>query len=296
MAQLRDSLVDGNLEVTGDVVLQTKNDIEKEIISTYLGDGIIPDDMDSEWSDCYTKYEVTEDGYFVLSDKQTTTDTSPTYSYITGQTENATSIYMRTIDTVDDSENIKYSILTIEDILIFNDSSSIRAVHPDTGETNRLIYMSKNGNTVVGYDGYNNENGNSHIYGNDVYHYIASAGRQHFRPYYRAGDVIDFTGNKAVRTVGYLTNSNQNVVFTICLPKPIIGSPAVTVVSGQGFVLRQGNSYTHGSAASTFVTPTSYSAVLNPSGIVVTAVFDVTTNSTNNDSIGIYWDGTVTLS
>lgn len=182
------------------------------------------------------------------------------------------------------------------DIVLKTTEKALRGIHPDTGETSRLIYMSGNGNTVVGYDGYNNENGNSHIYGNDVYHYIASAGKVNYRPYYRAGDVIDFTGSKAVRTAGYLTNSNQNVVFTICLPKPIIGSPTVTVESGQGFVLRQGNSYTHGSAASTFVTPTSYSAALNPSGIVVTAVFDVTTNSTNNDSIGIYWDGTVTLS
>lgn len=182
------------------------------------------------------------------------------------------------------------------DIVLKTVNEGVQGVHPETGETHRLVYMSEYGNTVVGYDGYVNENGNSHIYGNDVYHYIASAGKVNYRPYYRAGDTIDFTGNKAVRTAGYLTNSNQNVVFTICLPKPIIGSPTVTVVSGQGFVLRQGNSYTHGSAASTFVTPTSYSAVLNPSGIVVTAVFDVTTNSTNNDSIGIYWDGTVTLS
>lgn len=181
-------------------------------------------------------------------------------------------------------------------IILRTTDNGIQTVHPDTGENTTILDMSQYGNTIVGYDGYANENGNSHIYGNDVVHYVASAGKVNFRPYYRAGDIIDFTGNKAIRTAGYLTSSNQNVVFTICLPRPIIGSPTVTVGSGQGFVLRQGNSYTHGSAASTFVTPTSYSAVLNPSGIVVTAVFDVTTNSTNNDAIGIYWDGTVTLS
>lgn len=182
------------------------------------------------------------------------------------------------------------------DVILKTNDKSILSIHPETGETSNMLHLSQNGNTVVGLGGYNNQNGNSHIYGNDIAHYIASAGNVGYRPYYRAGDIIDFTGNKAVRTAGYLTNSNKNVVFTIYLPKPIIGSPTVTVESGQGFVLRQGNNYTHGSAASTFVTPTSYSAVLNPSGIVVTAVFDVTTNSTNNDSIGIYWDGTVTLS
>lgn len=182
------------------------------------------------------------------------------------------------------------------DVILKTIDNGIQAIHPDTGEAATILDMSQYGNTIVGYDGYANENGNSHIYGNDVVHYVASAGKVNFRPYYRAGDVIDFTGNKAIRTAGYLTSSNENVVFTICLPKPIIGSPTVTVESGQGFVLRQGNSYTHGSAASTFVKPTSYSAVLNPSGIVVTAIFDVTTNSTNNDAIGIYWDGTITLS
>lgn len=182
------------------------------------------------------------------------------------------------------------------DIILKTIDNGIRAIHPDTGEAATILDMSQYGNTIVGYDGYANENGNTHIYGNDVAHYVASAGRVNFRPYYRAGDVIDFTGNKAIRTAGYVTNANKNVVFTVCLPKPIIGSPTVTVASGQGFVLRQDGNYTHGSAASTFVKPTSYSAVLNPSGIVVTAVFDVTTSSVNNDSTGIYWDGTITLS
>lgn len=182
------------------------------------------------------------------------------------------------------------------DIVLKTTNKGVQGIHPETGETAMMLDMSQYGNTIVGYDGYENENGNTHLYGNDVVHYVASAGKVNFRPYYRAGDSIDFTGNKAIRTAGYLTSSNQNVMFTICLPKPIIGSPTVTVESGQGFILRQGNSYTHGSAASTYVKPTSYSTALNPSGIVVTAIFDTTTNSTNNDTIGIFWDGTITLS
>ena len=182
------------------------------------------------------------------------------------------------------------------DVVFKTTDKSILGIHPESGEASNMLHLSQNGNTVVGLGGYNNQNGNSHIYGNDVAHYIASAGNVSYRPYYRAGDVIDFTGNKAIRTAGYVTNAGKNVVFTVCLPKPIIGSPTVTVASGQGFVLRQDGNYTHGSAASTFVKPTSYSAVLNPNGIVVTAVFDVTTSSVNNDSTGIYWDGTITLS
>lgn len=171
----------------------------------------------------------------------------------------------------------------------------IYGVHPETGEVSSIISLNSSGNTLVGYGGYTNKNGNSHICGNDIVHFVASADIN-YRPYYRGGDVINFTGNNAVRTAGYVTNSGKNIVFTINTAKPIIGSPNVTVSGGQGFVLRQGGNYTHGSAASTFVKPTSYSVVLNDSGFVVTAVFDVTTNVVNNDATGIYWDGQITLS
>ena len=175
--------------------------------------------------------------------------------------------------------------------------NGIQSVHPETGETSRLIYMSQYGNTVIGYDGFVNQNGNTNIYGKDITNHIASAGDVSFRPYYRAGDVLNFAGDSlAVRTSGYVTNAGKNVVFTIPVSKPVIGSPSITITSGKGFVFRQAGNYTHGSAASTFVKPTSYSVVLNSSGFVVTAIFDVTTNVTNNDSIGIYWDGTITLS
>lgn len=182
------------------------------------------------------------------------------------------------------------------DVILKTVNEGVQGIHPETGEANRLIYMSEFGNTVVGYDGYNNEDGNSHIYGNDISHYVASAGKVNYRPYYRAGDVINFTGNESVRTAGYVTSEGKNVVFTIPVSKPVIGSPSVTATSGKGFVLRQNSKYTHGSASSTFVTPTSYSVILNSMGFVVTAVFDVTTNVINNDAIGIYWDGTITLS
>lgn len=175
-------------------------------------------------------------------------------------------------------------------------NNSINGIHPETGAISNIIGMNGYGNTIVGYDGYVNKNGNTHVYGNDVAHYIASA-NANFRPYYRAGDVLNFTGDSfAVRTAGYVTNAGKNIVFTIPVSKPVIGSPSITVTSGKGFVFRQDGNYTHGSAASTFVKPTSYSVVLNNSGFVITAIFDITTNVVNNDAIGIYWDGTITLS
>ena len=182
------------------------------------------------------------------------------------------------------------------DISLKIGEKGLRGVHPTTGELNRLIHMSNYGNVVVGYDSYVNQDGNTHIYGDDIVHFVASAGNSNYRPYYRAGDIIDFTGNAAIRTAGYVTNAGKNVVFTIPITKPVVGAPSIIVESGKGFVFRQGGKYTHGSAASTFVKPTSYSVLLNDSGFVITAVFDVTTDATNNDSTGIYWDGTITLS
>ena len=178
------------------------------------------------------------------------------------------------------------------DIVLKTNNKGINGIHPETGKTSKMVHMSDLGNTIIGYDGYKNQNGNSHIYGNDVAHYIGSA-NANFRPYYRAGDAINFK----VRASGYVTNSGKNVVFTIPITKPVIGSPSAIASSGSGFVLRQNNTYTHGSASSTYVKPTSYTVESNyNSGFIVTAVFDVTTNVINNNPIGIYWDGTITLS
>lgn len=119
-----------------------------------------------------------------------------------------------------------------------------------------------------------------------------------FRPYYKKGDTITFD---RLATAGFLTNANKNVYFTVPLDKPIIGSPTVTAASNKGFIFRQrnsseGGSYTHGSSASAYVTPTSYTAQIKGSWICITAVFSTTTNSVNNTPIGIDWSGKITFS
>ena len=183
------------------------------------------------------------------------------------------------------------------DISLKTNSKSIKSIHPNTGVESRMLHMSEYGNTVVGYDGWVNENGNTHLYGNDVFHYIAKAD-DNFRPYYRAEDEIKFS----IRTAGYVTSSGKNVSFTVPITKPVIGSPNATATSGNGFILRQGDAYTHKSSYDstngyTYTTPTKYTVDSNyNSGFVITAEFDNAENVTNNDAIGIYWDGTITLS
>lgn len=177
--------------------------------------------------------------------------------------------------------------------IILDYGRSLSGIHPESGESSSMISMSTNGNTIVGHGGYNNQNGNCHIYGDNIIHYVASAGNIDYRPYRKAGDTI----NVSIRTAGYVTNSGKDVFFVVPSALPIIGSPTATGASAEGFCLRQGAKYTHGSSATVYVTPTSYEVdATYQSGYVVKAVFDNNTNVTNNDAIGVYWRGSITLS
>lgn len=154
--------------------------------------------------------------------------------------------------------------------------------------------LNENNNTTIGYGNYDAKTGSTNFYGHDInfgVSNIATPGT--YRPYRRRGDTMTFT----IRTSGYVTNSGKDVSFFIPLSVPMVGNPTVTITSGSGFNLRQGSKYTHGSSASVAAFPDSYEATRYMfHGIIVTAVFSDTTNVTNNDAIGIYWNGTITLS
>lgn len=149
------------------------------------------------------------------------------------------------------------------------------------------------GNTIVGYGNYAAASGNTNVYGHDVNFGVSNiADPGTFRPYRRQGDTISFT----LQTAGYVTNSGADVTFLVPFACPIIGAPTATAASTNGFVLRQDAKYTHGSAASTYVTPTSYTAKVSMfCGVFITAKFADTTNVVNNAPIGIYWSGTITF-
>ena len=154
--------------------------------------------------------------------------------------------------------------------------------------------QNSNGNTVIGYGNYDNASGSTNIYGHDVYLGVSNlATPDTYRPYIRRGDTMTLT----LRCAGYVTSSGKEVFFWIPTSVPIIGSPTATVTSGSGFILRQGDKYTHGSSGSAYVTPSSYEATPTMfNGICVKAVFSNATNVTNNDAIGIQWNGTITFS
>lgn len=177
---------------------------------------------------------------------------------------------------------------------IFENNRVLRGTNPDGTIVEALNFQNANGNTVLGYGNYDRGAGSTNIYGYDILYGISNiATPGTYKPYLRRGDSFTVT----FRGSGYVTNGMKDVSFWLPLTAPVIGSPTITAASGNGFIFRQGNSYTHGSSASVYITPTSYEVTnYYRCGLYIKAVFTDTTNVTNNDAIGIYWHGTITFS
>lgn len=169
-----------------------------------------------------------------------------------------------------------------------------KGTRPDGTLVEVINFQNANGNFVLGYGNYDNKQGSTNIYGYDVLFGISNqATPGTYRPYLRRGDSITVT----FRGSGYVTNAKKDVSFWLPLTAPVIGSPTITATSGNGFIFRQGDKYTHGSSANIHITPTSYEVInYYRCGLYIKAVFEDVTNVTNNDAIGIYWNGTITLS
>lgn len=168
---------------------------------------------------------------------------------------------------------------------------NLYGIHPTTGENHQILSLSDAGNTVLGYDGWSKQEGVTNIYGNDITNFVASASTS-YRPYRKAGETISFS----IYSAGFVTNSGKDVYFLVPMALPIIGGATCSASSGDGFVLRQNNAYTHGSGTGTWVKPDSYLVTLLWNvGFVVRARFSTTTNVVNNAPIGINWDGSITL-
>lgn len=111
------------------------------------------------------------------------------------------------------------------------------------------------------------------------------------RPYYQAGDKL--TGKW--KGGGYVTTAKKEVVFTVPLAKPIIGNPTITVAAS--LIIRQASKYTHGSASSTKVKPSSYEVERGiGDAICITCVMSDLTNAVNNDACAVAADLTITFS
>lgn len=113
--------------------------------------------------------------------------------------------------------------------------------------------------------------------------------------FYEAGDSIDFTNNNAVNVAGWV-DSKGNVIFTIPITRPVLGTPNANAVSDLGFVLRQNGVGCFGSTPESYVMPkTCYVAKSYVSGITITASFENQTNAINNSPIAVHWNGTISF-
>lgn len=153
--------------------------------------------------------------------------------------------------------------------------------------------VNENGNTTLGWGNYATRSGNTNVYGKDVHIGVSyNSINTTFRPYYRKGDsfATSYTGS------GYITSGGKALRFSVPVSKPIIGNPRVSIKSN-GFTLRQGGKYTHGSTDSSTAQPATITATLGGDGnfVMISAEFDDITNVTNNDAIGINWNGTITF-
>lgn len=111
--------------------------------------------------------------------------------------------------------------------------------------------------------------------------------------YFKSGDSIQVS----TFTSGYVTSGAASVYFILPVSKCIPEGLTVTATTVNGFILRQNGNYTHGSSSSAKAIPKEYSAwYIGTNAIQIKATFDNATNATNNDTIGIVWEGAITFS
>lgn len=176
------------------------------------------------------------------------------------------------------------------------ESRSINGIHPTTNEEQKVLELNKNGNTVLGWGGYENQNGNTNVYGLDVHLGVASTGNTVYRPYYKAGDTINL-GTDGIRTSGYITTSKESLNFVVPIDKPLLGNPKMTINITNCWI-RQWNNYIYGGTAANGVVPTSASCTLQGSHISVNMNWSGKDLSTavNNANVGVHVYGSIVLS
>jgi hypothetical protein len=165
----------------------------------------------------------------------------------------------------------------------------------DTDGTNReLIAMDGNNKLSIGYGQYSHGGRETVLQGGNKLTLRLKNPNATWRPYMTKGDSF----NTNIQVGGYITNAGKDVTFQLPLNNPVIGNPTVTIASVDGLCVRQNNKYLYGSAASTFVKPSSYRCTLANGGnhIRIAAKMANTTNVENNSACGIYASIKVTFS
>lgn len=162
------------------------------------------------------------------------------------------------------------------------------------GSILEAINLFDGNNLSIGWGHYTQKKGQTCIGGTDIIHRIsATANNVEYRPYYRRGDSIDVN----MGTAGFVTTGSKEIYFVVPLGKPVIGNPTVSVASINGLTLRQNSAYKCGSTGSSWTSPSRYgAAVVDSNAVRVTAIWNSSTDASNNDTIGIYASIRITFS
>ena len=169
------------------------------------------------------------------------------------------------------------------------------AINVTTEAGNKKQLVSTYGESAFfGYGNYDGQYGDSYLLGKDVLIGINPYGTKiDYRPYYRRGESIDVN----MGTAGFVTTGSKEIYFVVPLGKPVIGNPTVSVASINGITLRQNGAYKCGSTGSSWTRPSRYgAAVVDSNAVRVTAIWNISTDASNNDTIGIYASIRITFS
>lgn len=240
--------------------------------------------------------ESTYDFYITVTDSGGSTPKTATlngYSFVIDLLSGGKGVAFGKPAELADVQDSAFEVYLRKNLTFKKNATVIYGTKPDGTVCEAFVPQNSDGNVIIGYGNYKAASGDTNIYGNDVKLYSAAAGNASAIPYYKKGDSFSYN----IRTAGYVTNGCTEVHFSVPVNRIILGSSlTLTAASVSGFVLRQDSLYTHGSGASSFVTPSSYKAYLYANYIFIVATFSTTTNAVNNAPIGIQWNGTITIS
>lgn len=233
-------------------------------------------------------HETGIDPYIEITD-DTTNNSGYGKIYMTANTITINPIASATID----------SPATVTGLLTTNSGIHLphaKAITVNTTSTNNAIAVDTvNGAEHIrfGYGTYVAGKGRTEIVGNDIVFWTKRSTTS-LKPYYAAGDSFLING-----VVGGLINDDgYKFEFAIPLSKPIMGSPAISVTTGNGVIVKQNGKYLYGGSSGAWnknistLTPQR----LDDNTIHLQVKMSNYTNVTTNCECGIAYHLYVTLS
>lgn len=178
--------------------------------------------------------------------------------------------------------------------LVLPNGKAVYGTQTDGSTTRSMLYMNNNNDCIIGYGGYSNNDGETSIYGTDVFIFSKTADA-YYKPYYTKGDSVTINWNGA----GFISNSSKSIYFVIPLAKPVVGATTVSIANTGTVSIRQhylnsegklGGHYIYGTTSSGDTKASTYVGEITSDGnqVKVTLTMSNTTNAVNNSPCGIY--------